>query len=371
MEVATRCWLEIDLAAIEENARAITKRAGPERTWLAVVKADGYGHGAVPAAERALAGGADQLAVAALEEALALRAAGIRREILVLGYCPAEYAPTAGEAGIALTAFGLTTIAAYEAAMPAGKRLRVHLKVDTGMGRMGVLANEAGVAIQALRESERLAATGIYTHFASAAEDDDFTTWQIALFEWVLAQAAAMGVSFSYIHAANSAGSLGGGPQIGNLLRIGIALYGLESTPAAPLGDSFRPALSWKTVIAQVKALPAGHSVGYGRAYFTDSPQRIAILPVGYSDGYRRAPAAAQHVLVCGRKCPVVGRVSMEKTAIRIHEDLAVAPGDEVVLLGKQGNASISAKTLARWFGTINYEVVTAISARVPRRYFN
>ena len=159
MEVATRCWLEIDLAAIEENARAITKRAGPERTWLAVVKADGYGHGAVPAAERALAGGADQLAVAALEEALALRAAGIRREILVLGYCPAEYAPTAGEAGIALTAFDLTTIAAYEAAMPAGKRLRVHLKVDTGMGRMGVLANEAGVAIQALRESERLAAT--------------------------------------------------------------------------------------------------------------------------------------------------------------------------------------------------------------------
>ena len=371
MEVTTRCWLEIDLAAIEQNARAITKRAGSERAWLAVVKADGYGHGAVPVAERALGGGADQLAVAALEEAQALRAAGIQQEILVLGYCPAEYVSAAIEADIALTVFDRTGIVAYEAAMPAGERLRVHLKVDTGMGRMGVLASEASPAIQALGASKRLAATGIYTHLASAAEDDDFTARQIALFKHVLMQAAAIGVSFRYIHTANSAGSLSGGPQFGNLLRMGIALYGLEPTPAAPLSDAFHQALSWKTVIAQVKELPAGHSVGYGRTYFTDSPQRIAILPVGYSDGYRRAPAAAQHVLVSGRKCSVIGRVSMEKTTIRIPEDFAVTPGDEVVLLGNQGDANISAEMLARWFGTINYEVVTAISAHVPRRYFN
>lgn len=370
MDVATRCWLEIDLGAISNNARTITKHTGTGRSWLAVVKADGYGHGAVPVAKRVLANGADQLAVASLEEALTLRAGGIQHEILVLGYCPSENAPIASEADITLTVFDLATVEAYESVMSAKSQLQVHLKVDTGMGRMGVLASEAMAVVKTLSESEKLSAKGIYTHFASAAEDNDYTQHQIDLFKMVLSQARAMDISYPFIHTANSAGALGKGPQFGNLQRMGIALYGLEPTPASPLGDAFRPALSWKTVVAQIKELPANHSVGYGRTYTTNSPQRIAILPVGYSDGYRRAPAAAQYVLLRNEKCPVIGRISMEKTAILIPKKLDTKPGEEVVLLGNQGDARISAEDLARWFGTINYEVVTAISSRLPRRYF-
>ena len=367
--ITTRCWLEIDLQAIAANARAITERAGEERQWCAVVKADAYGHGAAPVAKRTLANGAGMLAVASVEEALELRAAGISQEILNLGQCPPPAVPIASEADITLTVFDLPTLNTIVKAMPAGVRLRVHLKFDSGMGRMGFLAEDAPTIFQAIRANPGLAVDGIYTHFAVAAEDHAFTARQVEQFERIIQLASANGLTIPQIHSANSAGFLSGGPQLGNWLRAGIALYGLEPTPAAPLSAQFRPALSWKTVIAQVKQLPAGHSVGYGRTYITNCPQRIAILAVGYSDGYRRAPGSAEYALVRGRRCPLVGRISMEKTAIRLPDDLDVAAGEEVVLLGRQGNEQISAELMARWWGTINYEVVTAISARVPRRY--
>ncbi len=370
MSIATRSWLEINLAAIENNARIISAQAAG-RAWLAVVKADGYGYGSVAVAKAALAGGAHMLAVASLEEGLALREAGIRKPILLLGRCPSKYLQLAVQAQLTLSIFDIAEIAAFEAVLPTGSILPVHLKIDTGMGRMGTLAQQAMGAIYRLRESRHLKAEGIYTHLAAAGEDDEFTAAQISCFEQIVAKAIEQGMQFEYIHAANSAGFLGGVGLTGNLLRVGIALYGLEPTPNVPLGQKFYPALSWKTTIAQVKSIPTGHSVGYGRTYVATSKQRIAILPVGYADGYRRAPMVAQYVLVGANACPIIGRVSMEKMTIRLPDSLHVETEEEVVLLGQQGSAEIRVEQLADWVGTINYEVVTTISANLPRVYIN
>ncbi|MCY3835046.1 MAG: alanine racemase [Anaerolineaceae bacterium] len=371
MTSLSRSWVEIDLRAIANNARNITQRVGKDRKWLAVVKADGYGHGAIPVAKTAAEHGASLLAVASLEEALALRDAGIAQDILILSHCPTALVPVAVREKLILSVFDLATLQRYEMAIVAGETLSVHLKIDTGMGRMGVLPEQALPVLQALVRSDKLLAQGIYTHFASAAEEDEFTSQQIESLKRVLATATEIGLTFSWIHAANSAGLLGHGPQFGNLFRVGIALYGLEPTNSAPLLRGFQPALRWKTRVAQVKNLPAGHSVGYGRTYLTDRPERIAILPVGYADGYRRAPAAPQYVLWKGERCPIIGRISMEKTTVAVPDGLRVEPEDEVVLLGRQGEAQISAETVAAWLGTINYEVVTAISARLPRFYLD
>ena len=369
MHPVWRTWLEIDLQSIANNARLITRHIGFDRKWMAVVKADGYGHGSVPVAKTALENGAFQVAVATIEEALDLREADICQDILVLSYCPTEYVGTAIDENITLTVFDLDTLYRYEDAIEHNKKLKVHLKIDTGMGRMGVLSDYAQPVIMALRSSKKLITCGIYTHFASAAEDDLFTSHQVKKFVEVIEIAKVLQVSFPLVHTANSAGTLGSGPQYGSVFRVGIALYGLEPTKAAPLQQEFTPTLCWKTTVAQVKDLPANYSVGYGQKYKTKIPQRIAILPVGYSDGYRRAPGTAQYVLLKRKKCPVIGQVSMEKTAILLPNGLEAAPGDEAVLIGKQGEHQITAEELADWFGTINYEVVTSISASIPRKF--
>lgn len=371
MHPLSRTWLEIDLQSIANNARLITRHIGFDRQWMAVVKADGYGHGSVPVAKTALDNGAFQVAVATMEEALDLREADICQDILVLSYCPTEYVGIAIDKNITLTVFDLDTLLRYEEAIAQGKKLKIHLKIDTGMGRMGILSDYAQPVVMALSRSKKLITCGIYTHFASAAEDDSFTNRQIKKFMEVIEIAKVHQVSFPIVHTANSAGTLGSGPQFGNVYRVGIALYGLEPTRVVPLQQEFKPALCWKTSVAQVKDLPADYSVGYGRKYKTEIPKRIAILPVGYSDGYRRAPGAAQYVLVMNKKCPVVGQVSMEKTAILLPNELEVAPGDEAVLIGKQGENQITAEEMADWFGTINYEVVTSVSARIPRIFID
>lgn len=371
MSSLSRSWVEIDLKAIANNARNISQRVGEGRKWFAVVKADGYGHGAIPVAKTAAEHGASLLAVASMEEALELRDAGIEQDILVLSHCPTGFVPLAIKEKITLTIFDLSSLHRYENATAAGEMLTVHLKVDTGMGRMGVLPEQALPIIQAIVRSEKLVAQGIYTHFASAAEDDEFTSQQIEEMKRVLAIAKESGLTFSMVHTANSAGLFSHRPQFGNLFRVGIALYGLEPTKSVPLLRGFQPALTWKTRLAQVKVIPPGHSVGYGRTYLSRQVERIAVLPVGYADGYRRAPAAAQYVLLKGEFCPLIGRISMEKSSISIPDDLEVEVGDEVVLLGGQGKNEITAETMADWLGTINYEVVTAISARLPRFYLD
>lgn len=361
-------WVEIDDSAITHNTRRLKQIVGERVVLMAVVKADGYGHGAVAVALAALANGATQLAVANIEEALILRDAGISAPILILGYAEPAAVPLAIAHDLRLTVYDATLARDYlREAQRVGGRLRVHVKIDTGMGRLGLLPAEA---TQFLRDTLTLPAwdvEGIYTHFSSADDDPDYTAEQVRVFRSIIEPLRAAGIHLPFAHVANSAGTLASADHHFDLVRVGLALYGLSPSPSVPAPSDFRPALTWKTVIASVKTLPAGHAVGYGNAYVTQGDERIAVLPVGYADGFRRAPANYGEVLVRGVRAPIVGRVSMEKTMINVSHIPDAHIGDEVVLLGAQGGERITAEEMAARIGTINYEVVCSILPRVPR----
>lgn len=362
-------WVEIDLDALANNVRALKRIVGSAVTLFAVVKANAYGHGAVQVARTALLNGAEHIAVASLSEALELRNAGIAAPILVMSYTPAQMVRQAVTEQITLTLYDLELARAYDrAARTAGGKLRVHVKVDTGMGRLGVLAAEAVTFFRALLPLSHLEVEGIYTHFAAADDDRDYTMEQIATFKKVIAPLRASGINFRYIHAANSAGTLLTSAAHFNAVRVGLAMYGLSPSAEVPVPKNFAPVMAWKTMVAQVKTLPPGHSVGYGRTYVTERETRIAVIPVGYSDGLRRAPQNWGYVLVHGQPAPILGRVSMEKTTLDVSHLPDVAIGDEVVLLGRQGELELTADEVAGRLGTISYEVVCAIVPRAPRR---
>lgn len=362
-------WVEIDKSALANNVRQIKRIIGEEVTLMAVVKADGYGHGAVAASITALANGAEALGVASLAEALDLRDAGIDAPILVMGYTPAYTVRHALRHNITLTLYDLDMARAYnQAAREMGAPLRVHVKIDTGMGRMGVLADEAVPFFRHLASLPHLEIEGIFTHFSMADEDPLYTADQLRTFKSVVNPLRAGGFSFRYIHAANSAATLTAKDSHLNMVRVGVALYGLSPSETVTIPPEFQPVMSWKTMIAQVKTLPPGHPVGYGQTYVTSGYERIAVIPVGYAYGFRRKPHNWGRVLVHGQYAPVVGRVSMEKTSINVTHIPNVAIGDEVVLLGRQGDACISAEDIGERLGTNNYEVVCSILARVPRR---
>lgn len=392
-------WIEIDLDALAHNVRAIkallgaatpvtapksanASRPGGKRSappmensvhLFAVVKADAYGHGAVAVARTALRSGANYLAVASVSEAMTLRDSGIAAPILVMSYTPVNAIRTAIRAGLTITVYDLELARAYDrAAREMDERLKIHVKIDTGMGRLGILADEAPALFRGLENLFTLKVEGIYTHFSSADEDPAYTAEQIAVFRRVVTPLQRAGWNVRYLHAANSAGTLASPDNHFNAVRVGIEMYGIASSPQSALSSDFRPVMSWKTRIAQVKLLPPGHPVGYGNTYRTGAGptgagERVAILPVGYSDGLRRAPSNWGEVLVHGQAAPIIGRVSMEKTIIRVDHIADVAIGDEVVLLGAQGGARIRAEDVAARLGTIGYEVVTNILARVPR----
>lgn len=362
--------VEIDIAALAANARLIRSWLGARIGFMAVVKANAYGHGAVAVARTVLRNGVDCLAVANLPEALQLRQAGILAPILVLSYVPVAAVSAALRHDIAIALYDRRQIPRFEqAARQAGGKLKAHIKFDTGMGRLGILPAEVMALTRDLRACEAIQLEGVYTHFSAADEDPPHTARQLATFEELLATMREAGCTFKYAHAANSAavsqrvaGSL-------NLARPGLLLYGLKPTGwiSAPDFAHIQPVMSWKTVIAQVKTLPPGSPVGYGNSYHTCGAQRIAVLPVGYADGLRRSPRTWRQVLVHGRRAPLVGRVSMEKTTINVSHIPEARAGDEVVLLGKQGGEHISADEVAAWLGSINYEVLTTILPRVPR----
>lgn len=362
--------VEIDTDALAANARLIRNWLGAQISFMAVVKANAYGHGAVAVARTVLRNGVDCLAVANLPEALQLRQAGILAPILVLSYVPVAAVSAALQHDIAIALYDRRQIPRFEqAARQAGGKLKIHIKFDTGMGRLGILPAEVMALTRDLRPCEAIQLEGVYTHFSAADEDSLHTARQLAAFEELLATMREAGCSFQYAHAANSAaisqrvaGSL-------NLARPGLLLYGLKPTGriSAPDFAHIQPVMSWKTVIAQVKTLPPGSPVGYGNSYHTRGSERIAVLPVGYADGLRRSPRTWRQVLVRGRRAPLVGRVSMEKTTINVSHIPEARAGDEVVLLGKQGGEHISADEVAAWLGSINYEVLTTILPRVPR----
>lgn len=366
---------EIDLESISHNAALIKETVGARVALMAVVKADGYGHGAVPVARAALAGGASRLAVAMVEEGAALRAAGIGAPVLVLGRTPPAQVSEAIGLDLALT---LVTLADAEetaaAARRAGKRVRVHVKVDTGMGRLGfpVADPRTQGEIARLCRLSGLEVEGIYTHFAVSEEDRDFTLLQLERFHDLLDRLRSEGIGFPLRHAANS-GAIWHVPESHlDMVRAGISLYGYHPAGAAAAAGPvarLRRALAWKTAVAQVKEVPAGTTVSYGRTYVTSGVARLATLPVGYADGYNRGLSNRGQVLVGGVRAPVVGRVCMDQIVVDVTHAGAVRPGDEVVLIGAQGGDELTADDMAAWLGTISYEVLCAIGKRVPRFY--
>ena len=360
--------LEVDLGAIAHNLRLVRRIVGKVGI-LAVLKANGYGHGALIVARTVIANGADMLGVACVSEGVAFREAGITAPILVLGYTPAWRVREAVANDIALTLFDRDTARAMDrAAAEEGRVARAHIKVDTGMGRLGLLPDQVLPFVQWLTGLPHLMIEGIFTHFSVAdAADKGYTYKQLATFRAVLRQIKENGISVPIVHAANSAAILTVPEARFNMVRLGIALYGLSPGPETPLPEGFRPALTFKTCIAQVKTLPPGSFVGYGNTYRTKGEERIAVIPVGYADGFRRAPGNWGYVLVRGRRAPIVGRVCMDQAMIDVTHIPGVRQGDEVVLIGVQGEQEITVDEVAERLGTINYEVISTILSRVPR----
>jgi alanine racemase len=362
-------WVEVDLEAVAYNVRQIKEIVGPDVHVLAVLKADAYGHGAITVARTALNNGASFCGVASVNEAVRMRRGGVDAPILVLGYTPAWLVKQALLHDVSLTLYDTDVARAYSRAATELRRVaHVHVKVDTGMGRLGLLPDQLLSFVREIRDWPGLDLEGIFTHF-SVADDEDlaYTNWQLDRFLKVLGRLVGQGVNFRLVHCANSAALLRLPAARFNMVRLGLAMYGLQPSPYVQLPEGFRPALAWKTTIAQVKTLPEGSYVSYGNTYQTQGAETIAVIPVGYADGFRRSPTRWQAVLVHGQRAPIVGRVCMDQTMINVSHIPNVRVGDEVVLIGRQGDDSITAEQVAEWLGTINYEVVSEILARVPR----
>lgn len=360
----------IDLQAIAHNTKQL-RGLIPKAAMMAVVKADAYGHGAVPVARTVLAAGAEWLAVARVEEGLELREAGITAPILILGYVAPAQAPLLVAHNLRPAIWDLRLGEALsKAAVAAQRPAPVHLKVDTGMGRVGVQPAEALEMARALAALPGIEVEGVFTHLAVADEPENpFTRVQLNAFHQVVMQLRAAGIPVPVAHACNSAGLMLHPDAHYAMVRAGIALYGMPPNPAVSWPVDLRPALTWRTEVAMVKDLPPGSPISYGSTYYTRGVERIATLPVGYADGYSRLLSNKGEVLIHGRRCPVVGRVCMDQIMVRVPSDVVVAPGDEVVLIGEQGSERITATDVANWIGTINYEVVCDIGKRVPRCY--
>lgn len=360
-------WLEIDLGAIRHNIQQLKRITG--KAVMVVLKANAYGHGLVEAAHAAEQAGARWCGVARIEEALSLRDAGIRTRILVLGYTSPLAVPRAAAENISLMVYDREVAAAYAAEGRANKsQAVVHVKFDTGMGRLGSFPQEGVELVRWIKEEPWLTLEGVCTHFARADELGVPTTReQLARFEQLLQALQAEGLRPEWVHAANSAATLYHPQSHYDMVRCGIAVYGLDPSPEAPLPPEFRPALEWKTLLISVKDLPPGHGVSYGHRYFTRKTERIGVLAAGYADGFRRT--AGNFALVRGKRVPVVGRVSMDQCMVQLDEVPDAQIGDEAVLIGRQGDAFLPAEELAKTWGTINYEVICGLANRVPRLY--
>jgi alanine racemase len=362
--MTTRALARIDVGAIERNCALLASVAAPAKL-CAVVKADGYGHGAVPAARAARAGGAEWLAVAAAAEAHALRDAGLGGPILVMGALSPEELDIALAAGADVVAWREGFVA--ELARRAGTaRVGVHVKLDTGMGRLGTRdAGEATRVADAVLAAPALELVGAMTHFATADEEDrSFLEQQLRAFDPWAADLSARRPGL-LVHAANSAATLAVPAARFDLVRCGIAIYGMDPFHRDPGAHGLVPALELRSYVAEVKRCRAGESAGYGRRFVAERDTWLGVLPIGYGDGVRRALTNNADVIVGDRRVPLVGTVSMDNVTVDLGPGGHVAPGTDAVLIG----AGILAEDVAKRLGTINYEVTCGISARVPRHY--
>ena len=364
---ATRA--EIDLDAVANNVRFFVDHAGPRAGVMAVVKANAYGHGAVMVARAAVAAGARWLAVATVDEGCQLRAAGLTAPILVLAPSHPDEAVAAVRADLTLAVADLATAAAVGAAAGA-EAAPIHVEVDTGLNRFGIAHTVAAAEIARIAALPGVRLDGVYTHFATADEaDQGFHDEQQARFGAVLDRLTERGIAVPHIHQDNSAGAIGGPGSRATLIRPGVALYGMSPSDEVPAPTALRPVLSLRSRVARLLALAPGDTVSYGRTFVAKTPMRAALVPLGYADGYRRSLSGRGQMILGGQRTPVLGRVCMDQTVIAVPDGMAVAVGDEVIAIGAQGDARISADELAVLAGTIPYEIGTGISARVPRRY--
>ncbi|MCY0897605.1 MAG: alanine racemase [Firmicutes bacterium] len=360
---------EIDLAAIQHNARVFRQQVGNRVGVMGVVKADAYGHGAVPVARALRDAGVDWLGVATAEEGEELRQAGIGGPVLVLGPSNREQLRLAVERRLDVILVDEAGWRDLNAVLEQGDcRPRVHLKVDTGMGRVGVPPESVVPEWLPRLTGGSVEWVGLMSHFAeSDAEDSGFTRQQLSTFLDVIEAVREAGVALpSHLHLANSAATLRYPGTHFSLVRVGIGLYGSEPWSVT---YGLRPAMRLVSRVTMVKRVGPGQPIGYGRAYVTTRPTVIATVAVGYADGYPRSFSNVGWVLIQGQRCPVVGRVSMDQTTVAVPDGLAVRPGERVTLMGQDGEDEISAHDWAQWSGTISYEVLTRIGSRVPREY--
>jgi alanine racemase len=363
-------WAEVDLDRLEANARRAAERAG-DRPTLAVVKADGYGHGALASCRAFAAGGVTSFAVALLEEAQELRRGGVREPLLLLGPLLPSQLAGAAEAGAAISVYTPEMADALEeAGRRRGTALAFHLKLDSGMGRLGVPVRELGAFLDHLRDLDHVRMEGIFTHLACGDDPDDpLTPRQVEAFRDALGAVREAGHRPAQVHLANSAALLRGFPDFCNLVRPGLALYGYSPGPERIPAEGFLPALSVLSRVAQVKRVPPGTSIGYGATWVAPRESVIATVPMGYEDGYMRALGNRAQVLVAGRRAPVVGRISMDLTTLDVTDLPSVAVGDLVTLLGRNGDEQVDAWELARRADTVAWEILCGIGRRVPRLY--
>ena len=372
--------VELSLDALRHNLQAFRNAIPQGCRLMASVKANAYGHGAVEVAREAERFGVDYLGVAFLDEALQLRKAGIQTPILVLGFVAADALSVAREHNITISLFRDDIIEAA-AKLPADvneRRLKVHIKIDSGMGRLGVIGKDAAVSfIEKALQIPQLEVEGMFTHYARADEaDKNYTMLQYDRFREVAEYVEQKGLPIPIIHAANSAAGIDTPHFAGGMLRLGISMYGLfPSEEVNQQRIELEPVMTLKTEVVMVKTAPAGWGISYGTRYVTKGEERIGTLPIGYADGFSRMLTGKAHGLVRGVKVPVRGTICMDQCMIALDPavsdtaSLPVEPGEEVVLIGRQGNAVITVEEVAQQLGTLNYEVICMLAARVPRIY--
>ncbi len=361
----------ISTRALKRNYTALRRAMGPATEMMAVVKADAYGHGAVDVSRLLEALGCESFGVAMVEEGVELREAGIKAAVFVLGGVFEGQAGALFDYDLTPVVFDLETVEEIDSeASRRGVVKPVHVKVDTGMGRLGIRPDEALSFIRAVKALDGVTVEGILTHLAEADSPDlSFAAGQIAVFRDVVEAVRGEGVNPRYVHMANSAAIAGFRDPLFNLARPGIMLYG--STPAPHLDGrmDLEPVMEIRTRVMQVKSIPVGASVSYGRKFVARRPSRIAVLPIGYADGFSRRLSGKADVIIRGRRAPVVGLVCMDMTMCDVTDIDGVETGDEVVVLGRQGRERITVEEMAEKSGTISYEVFCNISRRVPRVY--
>ncbi|MBE6763370.1 MAG: alanine racemase [Ruminococcaceae bacterium] len=369
-----RTWAEIDLDRLQTNFKHIKEAAGNSLV-MAVVKADAYGHGAVMAARALCQAGADWLAVSNLDEAIQLRNAGLTAPILILSYTPPEEVALLSAHTITQTVVSASHAKALsDAAVQAGVTLDVHIKVDTGMSRVGFFAADGNLPVDEIAQACALPALnpcGIFTHFAVADEPDGeaFTRRQFTLFTDTVAALEARGITFALTHCCNSAATLRYPEMHLDMVRPGLILYGMY--PDSWMADMLKlePVMSLRTHVSHVKTVPADITVSYGRQYTTTEGEQLATVPIGYADGYTRRAQGKAYMLVGGRQAPVRGRICMDQCMLDVSGIDGVQAGTLVTAFGREGNASLPVETYAAWSDTINYEIVCAVGKRVPRLF--